>query len=406
MPRFTLTHLFVLALLATGLLFSQTEIHAQVTGGGSTENFKRPANPPVYHQPKVEPAGGRIKEDPNGKPGTKGTQNNGAAAAASKTSEPESSRTTNKATLPKWGGLKSGGGIATRPPAPTPAAAAPPTATTAPTYTDVEDAIEAGNNARDRKDYAEAERAYKLASQLAPNDERAVMGLGNIYLDQQRNEEAVAAYHKASELNPKSAAAFENLGDAYYRLAKYQESIDASTQSIRLAPETPGAYWTMTWATLTVGNGETAGNMAEAFVYRWRPLYSGDAPYYITFAGYVGYREAGRTEAANKLLETAPKSNECVDQNWVCRLLKYHRHRIKAEQLLSEAKDNGQMTEARTYIGLDLALAGRREEALPHLRWVVSNGERNYTEYPLAKYWLAKLEAGSAGGPPAVSAKN
>ena len=390
MPRFTSQPALTLVLLAIGVFCSQP-ILGQVTGGGSTENFKRPANPPVYHQSKVEPAGGRIKDDPNAKPGTKGTQNGGVAAAATKTSEPDASRATNKATLPKWGGLKSGGGIASRPTAPAPAATAPPAPTTV-ANSDVENAIEAGNNARDRKEYPEAERAYKLAAQLSQNDERAFMGLGNIYLDQQRNEEAVAAYRKATELNPKSAGAFENLGDAYYRLGKYQESIDASTQSIRLAPEPPGAYWTMTWSTLSIGDGETAGHMAEAFVDRWRPLYAGDAPYYITFAGYVGYREAGRTEAAAKLMTMAPKSSECSDQNWVCRLLKNLRHEISAEELLSEAKDNGRLTEAHTYIGIDLALSGRRDEALPHLRWVVTNGERNFTEYPIAKYWLAKLD--------------
>ena len=393
MPRSPLIQLLVLALLATGLLCYQTELDAQITGGGSTENFKRPANPPVYHQAKFEPAGGRIKDDPGAKSGSKGTQNNAPSAAATKTSEPSDNKAANKAILPKWGGLKSGGGIATRP-APAPTTTAPPAPTAVGTNTDVEDAIEAGNNARDRKppDYVEAERAYKLASQLAPNDERAFLGLGNIYLDQQRNEEAMASYRKATELNPKSAAAFENLGYAYYRLGKYQESIDASSQSIHLTPEPPGAYWTMTWASLTIGQGETAGHMAEEFVSHWRPLYAGDAPYYITLAGYVGYREAGRTEAANKLLATAPKSSECSDQNWVCGLLKYFRHEMSAEQLISNAKDNGQMTEAHTYIGLDLALGGRREEALPHLRWVVSNGEQNYTEYALAKHWLTTLE--------------
>src|SRR5215510_13773236 len=105
MPRVISQPALSLILLAIGLFCSQAT-RGQVTGGGSTENFKRPANPPVYHQPKVEPAGGRIKDDPNAKSGTKGTHN--SPTAATKTSEPDTSRTTNKATLPKWGGLKSG----------------------------------------------------------------------------------------------------------------------------------------------------------------------------------------------------------------------------------------------------------------------------------------------------------
>jgi len=72
--------------------------------------------------------------------------------------------------------------------------------------------------------------------------------------------------------------------------------------------------------------------------------------------------------------------------------LKYFRHEITAEQLLKEANDVGRKTEAQTYIGVDLALSGKREEALPYLRWVVTNGDRTFSEYGLASVWLKKLE--------------
>ncbi len=380
----------LLGLLTVGLLCThQTVAQAQVTGGGSTD-FKRPANPAV-HRPKIEPAGGRLKDESGTKPGgrssqtnTSGTQKDAARSAGDK-----------PAVLPRWGGLKSSGRTTRPKSAPSEPLPTSVTPATAENFADVEDAIEAGNNARDGKppDYVEAERAYKLATTLAPNDERPFEGLGNIYLDQQRNEEAAAAYRRALELKPKNPAAFENLGDAYYRLGRYQESIAASSQSVRLDPKPSGPYWTLTWATLTSGQGETAGNMAHAFIYRWRPLFAGEPPYYITFAGYLGYREAGRTEEANKLLAEPGKSSECQDQNWVCRLLKYLRHEISAEQLLTEASNNGKMTEAHAYIGIDLALSGRRTEALPHLRWVVTSGDRTFTEYPLARVWLTKLES-------------
>ena len=403
----------LLSLLALGLLYIQQPIgHAQVTGGGSTEIFKRPSNPPVYHQPKIEPLGGRLRDETGTKSGGRSSPTNSSgaptatgrqkAAARPAGSEPKANNgaPTKPAALPKWGGIKSGGGMSgPNKPAPQPVASQPASTNVTPApaedYEDVEDAIEAGNNARDRKppDYVEAERAYKLATKLAPNDERSFEGLGNIYFDQQRNEEAVAAYRRAIELKPKNPAAFENLGDAYYRLGRYQESIDASAQSIRLDPKPSGPYWTMTWSTVTIGQGETGGNMAQAFIYRWRPLFAGEPPYYITFAGYLGFREAGRTEEANKLLAASGKSSECKDQNWVCHLLKYLRHEISAEQLLTEANDNGKMTEAQAYVGIDLALSGRRQEALAHLRWVATNGDRTFTEYPLAKAWLTKLES-------------
>ncbi len=397
----------LLILLSLGL---QSISHAQVTGGGSTEDFKRPSNPPVYHQPKIEPLGGRLKDRSGSKAGGRSSQTNGPGAAtatgtqkgvarpAGNDPKTNSGAPAKPAVFPKWGDIKSGGGISgTHKPEPvaSQSASTNPPPTRAENYDDVEDAIEAGNNARDQKppDYLEAERVYKLATKLAPNDERAFEGLGNIYFDQHRNEEAIAAYRKAIELKPDNPAAFENLGDSYYRLGRYQESIDASAQSIRLDPKPSGPYWTLAWSAATIGKGEIAGNMAQAFVYRWRPLFAGEPPYYVTFAGYLGYREAGHAEEANKLLAAPGKSSECKDQNWVCRLLKYLRHEITVEQLLSEANDNGKMTEARAYIGIDLALSGKRQEALEHLRWVVTNGDRTFTEYPLAKSWLTKLES-------------
>lgn len=382
--------LVTVILFTIALIYLQPiNLHAQVTGGGSTDNFRHPPNPPVYHERKNEPAGGRLKDVPGTKPAISDPRIVGGAKSSAST--PDNKAPKSASTAPKAG--RTSAGIAT------PRAVASQTvaaATRIPTenFETVEDAIEAGNNARERKpaDYVSAERAYQAAAKLASDDERAFIGLGNIYYDQRNFEQAVVAYRKAVELNPKNPIVFENLGNAYYELAQYKEAIDASSQSIRLDPQPPGAYFTLVWSNLTIDEGETAGNLANAFIYRWRPFFVGDQPYYVTFAGYLGYRQSGRVEEANKLLAVAPNSNECADQNWVCRLLKYLRHDISAEQLLKEASDNGRMTEAQTYIGLDLALSGKRAEGLPYLRWVAAKGDRTFTEYALATAWVKKLE--------------
>jgi Flp pilus assembly protein TadD len=63
----------------------------------------------------------------------------------------------------------------------------------------VEDAIALGNAARDRKppDFESAEKAYRLAWKLNPNDPRPYLGLGNLYWDQRRYVEAAKAYRDA-----------------------------------------------------------------------------------------------------------------------------------------------------------------------------------------------------------------
>lgn len=72
----------------------------------------------------------------------------------------------------------------------------------------VEDKLDEGNEARDARNYPEAEKAYRAAIQLKSRDHRAYYGLGNIYTDQQRWEEAEKAYRQASQYNQLSTDAF------------------------------------------------------------------------------------------------------------------------------------------------------------------------------------------------------
>lgn len=397
--------LVLLALLA-GLISGLANglVCAQDIGGGSTADFKRPSNPTVNRRPKPDdgPGGGRLSGTEGPKPSRPNPQPRepGVAAPARDTNAATAATTPRAVSTPKAGSRGGLGGLGIPspklrpPPADQAQAANSPTPTGSEIFEDVEDAIEAGNTARDQKppNYPEAERAYNLAAKLEPKDWRAFAGLGNIYLDQGRDEEAIAPYRRAVELKSKSPEIFEALGDVYFRLGRYEESIEASSESVRLDGTRPGPFWTLTWVNLTMGKSEEAGNNATTFVSRWKPFWSGDSPYYITFAGYLGYREAGRKSDAQSTLESPGASSECPDSKWHCRLLKYLRHEITAQQLLAEANTNDKMTEARAYIGLDLAFSGHRAEGLPHLRWVVQSGNRQFVEYHLAKAWIARLE--------------
>ena len=47
----------------------------------------------------------------------------------------------------------------------------------------------------------------------------------------------------------------------------------------------------------------------------------------------------------------------------------------------AQAKEKEQLVEAHAYIGMALSLDRQREEGLPHLKWVTSNGTRDSAEY-------------------------
>jgi len=72
----------------------------------------------------------------------------------------------------------------------------------------VEDLLDKGNSARDSRDFAGAEDAYKEVLKLKPRDARAAYGLGNVYSDQQRWDDAETAYRNSVAWAPEDADAY------------------------------------------------------------------------------------------------------------------------------------------------------------------------------------------------------
>ena len=100
-----------------------------------------------------------------------------------------------------------------------------------------------GNSARDDRDYVAAEAAYKKARLLKPTDSRAVYGLGNLFSDQLRWQEAEKHYRSAIEMTPNDAVAHialsyvlvqpvtaSNLAD------RYDEAEKLARRALELAP--------------------------------------------------------------------------------------------------------------------------------------------------------------------------
>lgn len=77
--------------------------------------------------------------------------------------------------------------------------------------------------------YEEAEKHYLRAAKLKPNEERAYLGLGNVYAGQERVEDAIAAFQKAIEIKPKFADAHFDLGVIFVAIRKKDEALDQYT---------------------------------------------------------------------------------------------------------------------------------------------------------------------------------
>jgi lipoprotein NlpI len=369
------------ACVTLGLLFvpeSMNSLPAQEAAGGSIKDFKKPSNPPVY--------GGRIKKTE----GNSNSKSDAVEPTRPKAIEPTRSSKTAR-TGGGFGRLSGPSGVTGRTPPSKPAPKPEPSASpTAAVNEELEEAIAAGNNARDSKppNFEEAEKAYRLAARIAPQDVRAYEGLGNIFIDQKRYAEAFEAYQQAVKLGSNNPQVFENLGDSYLALGRFAESVEASNRAIALNPKTPGPYFTRAWVNLYLGNGAAAGDDARAMLERWQPQWVGELPFYMAVVGHLGYRQAGRKEDADKILAEAARA--CTSVAWVCQPIRYLRREQTADELISRANDKDKITEARTYIGVDLALNGKRAEAVTHLEWVRANGNPTFYEYKLANAWLNK----------------
>ena len=111
---------------------------------------------------------------------------------------------------------------------------------------------------------------------------------------------------------------------------------------------------------------------------------------YGVIVGYLGLRQAGKAAEATTFLATwGPKADSTA---WPFPVIKFLGHTLTATALLAQATDDNKMTEARTYVALDLIYAGTPQAARPHLEWVKLHGTRTYFEYPVALAELRRLQ--------------
>jgi lipoprotein NlpI len=190
--------------------------------------------------------------------------------------------------------------------------------------------------------------------------------------------------------------AHAELGRAYRALRLNEEALAAYNQAIRHAPELPHLYRSRAYLNLQMGRGNGAALDAKTFIkiLGWRD----DSAPYLALAAYFGHRQRARdAEAAKFLAEAAAKTDAAA---WPRPVFQYLAGELSAEELLKQSTDNDKLTESHTYIGLDLSLKGRREDALRHLRWVSEKGNREFVEYPLAVAEVERIETAAKPATP------
>jgi tetratricopeptide (TPR) repeat protein len=263
------------------------------------------------------------------------------------------------------------------------------------------------------------------AKRLSPTNANVYNEIGNLLLDGLgKFDEALAAYEEARRLNPALPYVHHNIGltfmklgkfslaitplqealrldpgyrnaryylaDAYTKTGSYDKAIDSWTKFLELVPNGPDALTSRAWTYLYQGgHGREAASDARTFLdaHGWQRTTS---PYLAIMAN-LGYREAGMNDEAQAILEEAKA--KLKSGSWPYSVIRYLKDQeIDADELLQLAIDNDKKTEAHTYIGMDLLLKGKNNEARTHFHWVKQYGNKRFFEYPLSIEELKRLE--------------
>jgi tetratricopeptide (TPR) repeat protein len=228
------------------------------------------------------------------------------------------------------------------------------------------------------------------------------------------NKSAAADYQHVISLDDKSIAAYEGLAEAKLGLRDYQGAIATTTTALAIKSDSMGALASRAIAETQLGDLVSAkrdlnkycaaepGNYIMRFNlatvdYELDDMQGAASQYEAVLAAakpdfkngaYAGilcsfaYRHLGNADSADKALRTSSKFSASP---WAQKCAEYLLGKVSAEALETAASDNGQRTEAKTYIGINSLLNGDAKTATACFDWVKDHGERDFYEYRLAQ---------------------
>lgn len=264
-----------------------------------------------------------------------------------------------------------------------------------------EDLIEQGNLARDERNYAAAEAAYKKAKPIKPRDSRAVYGLGNLYADQQRWEEAEKAYRAALQIEPGFAITYvalsfvltqpviaPNLSD------RYEESERHARKAIQLAPSNALAYDQL-GVSLEL-RGEIGAETENAYRTAIR-LNPGFAPAYAHLGRLLRRRGLiGESESLYK--QALERSTDAATEVLVADIMQSEQRFAESEKLLNNAlKEDPRNPSALLLLGRALTALGRFDDAEAALKKNLAVSNNGFMGNSLlAELYLRRGDPGAA----------
>jgi len=223
--------------------------------------------------------------------------------------------------------------------------------------------------------------AFQKALKTNANDLSALLGQAMVYSEQQQYEDAFSSYDAIVRRYPRHAFAWNGRGLAAFNLEDFDEALSSFEKATEDQPVNGFFYESLAWTRMCRGEFKKAAESAKKATLMYNK--KGESTTYPLLIAYFAYLESGDTENARRSLDYATR-NKPVNQ-WPAPVIDYLNGSISAQEMISFVVNKAQETEAHTYIGLNLRMKGRAEEAERHLDWVSSHGDPRVFEYTLAR---------------------
>jgi lipoprotein NlpI len=222
----------------------------------------------------------------------------------------------------------------------------------------------------------------------APKNAYAYIIRGQYRLGRKEYALAIADFTKAIRLDPQSAFGYGKRGVVWNVKKEYDKALADFDKAIGLDPVYSNPY--VSRAVLEfVCEKRNVHETVSLLIKNCDP--KDEYATYGVLIGVFAARKSGRKDLVERYLDDVVKRT--VERNWPYPVVQYLRGKMSEKELISAAAVDGQMTEARCYIGLNLECDGREAEAVEHFRWVERSGDSTYFEYEIALHELKKLEA-------------
>jgi Flp pilus assembly protein TadD len=150
--------------------------------------------------------------------------------------------------------------------------------------------------------WADAERAFRRATDLAPDDATAWSWFGFWHLSRGDGEQALLDTRRAERLNPASLIIKSQVAWVLYFMRRYAEALDQLEKTLEREPHFWRAYLNAAWCYMAAGQNEDAVHALETAVAL------NDYPLLRSVLAR-GYARAGRQPDARRLLAEIASSD-------------------------------------------------------------------------------------------------